>query len=184
MDKLFFFVTSSKAWDAKYHDFFFNEQHAFLYAFLVMVALGLVFALIFYLGCCNSKNDNKMATLPTWVGFLVVTGLLGYLTANFVFIGKAGAKQNSVFYKHSFYKANETYYNKYSVTYSTNPQMLEQLAQKKESIKQDLNHGKDVRKPFAAGCVVYSLIFFYLFSLIIKGHTRQGVAIPHLWPTK
>lgn len=186
MEKIFFFVSNSKAWKetAKFHENFFLDHNAFLYGLIIAIVVALVMAAIFYFGCCNSKKSNAQANMGVWAGFLIVTGVLVFLAADFSLIGKSGTKNTkSVFYKYSFYNANE----KYLVLKTRNNQNqleCQQYQQDKDKIETELNRGGDVRYSFSIGCAVYSLIFFYIFSLLMKGFTYQGVAIPHLWPQK
>ncbi len=186
MDKLFFFVTNSDAWKnyRDFHENFFVTHKAFLYGFLLALIVALLLAVIYYFGCCNSKRENKLATVPTWCGFLVATALITFLVANFVFIGKSSTTEtSSIFYKNSFYNANKQF-----VVDKTKGNPAEQIVAKytkdKTQIDKNLDSGKDVRYPYSIGCAVYSLLFFYLLSLLFKGFTYQGVAIPHQWPHK
>lgn len=184
MDKLFFFVTSSDAWKAtkNFHMNFFCDHNAFLYGILTALVVAAVLAIGFYFGCANSKRENSLANLPTWAGFLVVTALIVFLIADFGIIGKSkGSDKQSVFYKHSFYKANTDFVVE-KTRDNPNEQLVSKLNSDKQKIENDLNNGKDVRYGFSMGCAIYSLIFFYLFSILMKSLTYQGVVIPHKWP--
>ena len=184
MDKLFFFVTNSQAWKdtREFHENFFLAHSAFMYGFLVAIIVALVLALVFYFGCCNKRNDDSMANTGVWAGFLLVTGVFVFLVANFVFIGKSNVNDSqSMFYKQSFYKANtELVIEK--TRGNQNEQQVTEYTTARSKIENDLNNGKDVRYSYSIGCCVYSLLFFYIFSLLIKGFTYLGSAIPHPWP--
>lgn len=88
MDKLFFFVTNSQAWKdtREFHENFFLNHSAFMYGLVTAILVALILAVVFYFGCCNKRNDDSMAKTGVWAGFLLVTGLFVFLTANFVFI--------------------------------------------------------------------------------------------------
>lgn len=186
MDKLFFFVTNSQAWKdtREFHENFFLAHGAFMDGFLVAIGVALVLALVFYFGCCNKRDNDSMANLGVWAGFLVVTGFFVFLTANFVFIGKSNVKNpQSLFYKHSFYKANAEFVIE-KTRDNQNEQQVSEYTTARQNIENDLNKGRDVRYPYSTGCCVYSLLFFYIFSLLLKGFTYLGIAIPHPWPHK
>lgn len=186
MDKLFFFVTSSDAWKStrNFHENFFVDHNGFLYGLLLALVVALLLVVCFYFGCANSKRDNSIATIPVWCGTLVATGLIVFLIANFVLIGKSNiTSTQSVFYKYSFYKANTEYVVE-KTRGNSNEQLAKKLTTDKKTIEINLNRGKDVRYAYSMGCAVYSLLFFYLLSLGIKGFTYQGSTIPHVWPHK
>lgn len=186
MDKLFFFVTNSQAWKdtREFHENFFLAHNAFLYGFLVAVFVALILAVAFYLGCCNKRDDDSMANTGVWAGFLLVTGVVVFLTANLVFIGKSNVRDaQSFFYKYSFYKANTDFIIE-KTRDNQNEQQVNEYTTARQKIENDLNDGKDVRYSYSFGCTIYSLIFFYIFSILIKGFTYLGLAIPHPWPHK
>ena len=61
-------------------------------------------------------------------------------------------------------------------------QQLQEVLDEKTEISDNLDAGGDVRLPFDLGCVIYAILFFYITSILIKGMTRNGAAIPHKWP--
>ena len=164
MDKLFLFVTNSQAWKdtREFHENFFVSHNAFMYGVLTAIIVALVLALLFYFGCCNKRNDDSMANTGVWAGFLLVTGLLVFLTANFAFIGKSNvADSQSIFYKYSFYKANTEFVIE-KTRDNQNQQQVDEYTTARQKIETDLNNGKDVRYSYSLGCTVYSLLFFYI----------------------
>ena len=186
MEQFFFFVTGSDAWKAtkNFHVNFFCDHNAFLYGILIALVVAAMLAIGFYFGCANNKHDNSLANLSTWVGFGVATALVVFLIADFGIIGKSKTKDyQSVFYKYSFYKANKDFVVEQTRD-NPNEQLVSKLNSDKQKIDKELNNGKGVRYGFSLGCAVYSLIFFYLFSILMKGFTYQGIAIPHKWPYK
>jgi len=190
--KYFFFtVTGDKAYKAEtwFHTNFFETNGAFFFGLLWAFIIGVALAAIFYLVCCNNKESNALAKIHVWAIFLILAGALTFFVADWGIIGQRGAKVGSSFYEHSFYKANEKLFTELTnpskhAEIAKNPTVVQQLASTKQNIKQDLDHGKDVRNIFNITCVVWSIIFFYLASITIKGYTRFGIPVPHKWPSK
>lgn len=185
MDFFYFLVTGSSAWDPRYHHNFFIGEGAFgtglLYAFII----GVVLALAFYFSCCNSSKTSASATLPVWIGFLLVAAILAYFTADWVIVGKPGEKdRNSIFYSSSFYKGNEEFFISQSRKNSTNTPLIKELTTKKTEIKNQLDKGKGVRFDFNITTAFLCMIFFYGTSLIVKSFTINGKTVPHQWPMK
>ena len=182
---IYHFVTTSNAWEPRFHENFFVTHHAFLYGLLIALGIGVVIALIYYFSCCNSKNTVKMANIYTWLVAGVVSAVLSFFVANWVIIGKSGVNnQKSLFYTYSFYNANETYYNVEVQRNVKNEKLVKDLATTKQKIKTDLDQGHDVRLPYSATTTVLNIIFFVAASFCIKGATRNGKHIPVLWPSK
>lgn len=65
-----------------------------------------------------------------------------------------------------------------------NQQQVDEYTTARQKIENDLNNGKDVRYSYSIGCTIYALLFFYFFSILLKGFTYLGIAIPHPWPHK
>lgn len=181
MDKLFFLV--SLADERQFHTNYFIEHGAFLYGLLLAAVIGVVVALVFYYGCCNSSKSMASATLTVWVGCMVAAGALTYLTANFVLIGKPQAVQGP-FYDHSFYKANEEYASAKAGEKNTNENEVQEYNQERDRIADELDKGDDARVPFSAHCAIYAMLAFFLCSLAVKGTTIHGTYIPVKWPAK
>lgn len=186
MEKLFFFVTNSDAWKStrNFHENFFVNNQGFFYGIVLGLVVAAIMAAIFYFGLCNNKRESASASIPVWGGFLAGTAVIVLLVANFVIIGKPGTTDiNSIFYKNSFYKANNEYVIKQTKN-TPNQQFVTAYNNDMRTINENLDKGKDVRYAYDLGCAVYSILFFYLISLLIKGFTINGLAIPHLWPHK
>lgn len=186
MEKLFFFLTNSEAWKAtrSFHENFFITHGGFSNGLLLALVVAALLGVVFYFGCANNKKDSTLATIPVWTGCLFAVGILTFLIANYVLIGKPNSTDNqSITYKYSFYKANTEYVIEQTRS-NTNEQHAAELVRQKQDIENDLNKGKGVRYRFCFGCAVYGMLLYYLFSLILKGFTCQGIAIPHLWPSK
>ncbi len=183
MDFLYFWVTSSKCWEGQYHENFFNASGGFLWGFLGALILGIVGALLFYFLCCNSKESGKYAKIGVWWIFMAVTAVVSYFYADLVLIGQSStADTASVFYSHSFYKANDDYYVKKTGEASVSPTVIADLTKVKNEISSDLDKGGDVRFEFDLTTALLSALFFFLASLAVKRFTVTGKAIPMLKP--
>lgn len=179
MDFFYYLVTNSKDWETIFHKNYFSDGVGFTWGVIGALAIAALCAIIFYFGCCNSKNTCKLANLSVWAIFLVVAGALGYFYADTVLIGDANPK--STFYAHSFYKANEDCYIAAIKAGKTDTE-LHDMAQKKDQIKSNLKNGKDVRFEFDITTAVLAILFFFVFSLVVKRFTVNGKAIPFLKP--
>lgn len=186
MDKLFFFVTSSEFWKNNFDfcDNFFNIHNGFLTGLAIALGLALLLALLFYFGCANNKHEGQLATIPVWVGFLAGTFILTTVCANYILIGKSSTTpQDSMFYSHSIYKATTDYVIK-KTSNNPNEDQVKKIVAQQTQFNKTLDQNGGVRWSFSLGCGVYSILFFYIISLLVKGFTYGGVAIPHLWPFK
>lgn len=187
MDFIYFLVTGNEAWEGYFHENFFMTQNGFWWGIIGAFAIAAIFALIFYFGFCNSKTSNTYAKIWLWGIFLALSGGCSYFYADLVVIGDPAQPQKddkdriALLYKYSFYKANNDYY-----TYITDDKNgyrsqkeKEDLKKQMNTIKDNLNKGKDVRNDFDITTAAWSLIFFYLISLGIKRFTINGKCIPH-----
>ena len=52
----------------------------------------------------------------------------------------------------------------------------------KNEIIEQLNQGDDVAMNLGLNTAIWSGVFFYILSILIKGFSVNGQAIPHLWP--
>lgn len=183
MDFFYFLVTSSKAWEPRFHENFFNSQGGFLWGFIGALVLGVICACAFYFGCCNNKKSAKSASIGVWAVTLVICGILGYFYADLVIIGDSATTDNgSIFRRHSFYKANDDYFIKETGKAGVSDTVIKQLTQTKNEIKTNLDRGGDVRFDYAITTAVLALLFYFLTSIIIKRFTVNGKTIPFLKP--
>lgn len=180
MDKLFFWVNLED--DYGFHNQFFVEENAFITGLIVSLVIGVVVSAAYYFGCCNSKTSLSTANIPSWVIALCLAGGLSYLVADFAIIGKANTlDKDSMFRRYSFYVSMENYYGKYA-DQTDDVLQLQEVENEKKDISDNLDAGRDVRRKFDLGCGFYAILFFYITSILIKGMTRNGAAIPHKWP--
>lgn len=173
MENLFFFVDLVDEYG--FHLNFFVDHGAFTFGFLVALAAGVVVALAFYFGCCNNRNSSSMATVSMWIISLVLSGAIAFSVADFAIVG--------VGEESSFVAENEVYYNEQYADSDLDNDQLQLVRDEMDEIAESLSSGENqAALPFAAGCAVYALLFFYITSVVIKGHTISGVSIPHKWP--
>lgn len=183
MDFFYFLVTGSQSWEPHYHENFFTTQGGFLWGTIGAAVIGILFALIFYFGCCNSKTSQKSATTGVWAIFLLIGGVVAYFYADMVVIGNTGTTDNaSIFRSHSFYKANEDYYIQQTSQGTASPTLIQELTQTKGKIKSDLDKGGDVRFDFDITTALLAVLCFFITSIIVKRFTLGGKSIPFLKP--
>ena len=179
MDFAYFLVTGSKAWEAHYHENFFNVHGGFLWGGLAALIIAAIFACIFYFVCCGSKKSRKMANITVWTVFLLISGVIGYFYADLVVIGDAAAKDNKgIFREHSFYKAMDDYYIEQSQKPGISTTELHQLAALKNQIRTNLNKDGDIRFEYDITTGILAILFFILISILIKRFSPQGKTIP------
>ena len=183
MNFIYYFVTSSKCWEARFHENFFNAGGGFIHGLIAALVIGAIFACIFYFCCCNSKTSAKMATIGVWALFLAIAGVASYFYADMIVIGDSSAKDNkSIFRTYSFYKANDDFFINESKKPTSSPSYISELTAKKTEIKSNLDKGGDVRQEYDFTTAAWSLVFFFITSIIIKRFTRNGKHVPFLKP--
>lgn len=184
MKSIFFLVSGMEQYaDAyDYHMNFFETHGAFSTAFIIAAIVALLLAAIYYFGFCMSRKTIGMANVPVWIVCLLLTGVLTFTTTSLVLIGSDSedGDETALTYQHSFYRNMEDYYIEISEDAPATEQ--EQMMNEKNDIVDRLNMGEDVALMFNINSTIYAIIFFYIFSLLMKGFTTNGLAIPHLWP--
>ncbi|MBP5547868.1 MAG: hypothetical protein J6X58_03115 [Bacteroidales bacterium] len=186
MKSIFFLVGGMEQYadDYGFHENFFETSGGFTTALIIAAAFAVICAIIYYFGLCMSRKTIKCATLPVWITILVLSGALTFVTTNTILIGSDDEEgsETSLTYAHSFYRNLEDYYIEISEEAPETEQ--EAMMECKNQIVEQLNQGEDVALMFNLNAAIYALIFFYIVSLIIKGISVNGRAIPHLWPHK
>ena len=179
MDFFYFLVTSSGSWNSHYHANFFNVQGGFLWGFVGALILGALAACAFYFGCCNSSKTSKSANIGTWAISLCLCAVVSYFYADSVIIGDSNTTDNtSVFRAYAFYKANDDYFIKEISQPGVSQTYIDDLAQKKNEIKYNLDKGGDVRFDFDITTAFLAAIFFFITSIVVKRFTIGGKTIP------
>ena len=183
MKSLFFLVSGMEQYadNYGYHEHFFETHGAFLSALIIALIVAVGFAAIYYFGLCMSHKTIKCATIPVWLVGLILTGLVSFLIAGFVLIGQDNPDGTSkLTYNYSFYRDLDDYY----IELSENAPDAEKIAMngEKNDIIFALEEGNDVTLMFGLNTALWSVLAFYIFSLLMKGFSTNGMAIPHLWP--
>lgn len=184
MKSIFFLVGGMEQYadEYGYHENFFETSGGFTTALIIAAAFAVICAIIYYLGLCNSRKTSSCANLPVWLIALLLSGALTFVTTNTILIGSDDEEgsETSLTYAHSFYRNLEDYYIEISVDAPETEQ--EAMMECKNNIVEQLNQGEDVALMFNLNSTIYALLIFYILSIILKGFTSQGMAIPHLWP--
>ena len=183
MKSLFFLVSGMEQYadNYDYHLHFFETQGAFMSALIIAVVVALIFAAIYYFGLCMSHKTISCATIPVWAVAFVLSGAISFLIAGQVLIGHDNPEGTSkITYDHSFYKDLDDYY----IELAEDAPDAEKAAMnaEKNDIITALEEGEDVALMFNLNTGLWSLLAFYVFSLLLKGFSTNGMAIPHLWP--
>lgn len=104
---------------------------------------------------------------------------MSYFYADFVVIGDSNTTDNtSVFRAHSFYKANDDYFIQQTSVPGVSQTFIDDLTQKRNEIKYNLDKGGDVRFEFDITTAILAAIFFFITSIIVKRFTINGKTIP------
>lgn len=186
MKSIFFLVSSMPQYGDEYgyHAHFF-EGSGFMTAFIIAMVVAVVCAAIYYFGLCMKVKTISAATLPVWLVGLALSALIPFFLADQILIGHNigddnEADETAITYAHSFYRDLEYYYIDISEDAPVSEQ--EQMMSVKDEIVENLNQGDDVALMFSLNTLIWSVIAYYLFSLLMKGFSINGLAIPHLWP--
>lgn len=181
MDILFKLVSSAAAYadDYSYHAHFFEEAGGFTTALIIAIVAAAVCAVIYYFGFCMSHKTINAATLPVWIVFLLISAGVSFVAADQVVIGSE-LEEDSEVAANNFYADLESHYLDISIGAPTTE--AEEMNAVKNDIIERLNQGDDVAFVLGLNTAIWALVFFYLLSIILKGFTTTGVAIPHLKP--
>lgn len=193
MDFLYFLVTDSKIWKDDtlgFHKNFFADGGGFTLGWVGALVLGLIFCLVFYFGCCNSKKSSKSANIGVWAIFMIIAAAASYFYGDYVVIGQPRVKEGkaqteSIFRKYSFYKANKDYViikTDKRINPSATPESNKRYREAEKTIAGNLDKGKDVRFDFDITTAVLGAVFFFIFSILFKRFTINGRSVPFLKP--
>lgn len=140
---------------------FFNNNSGFLIGFLIAIAGALVVAAIFYL--IIGRASYKMSKLLTWIVFLAITGIGVFLINNT--IAKKGVRAELT--------------NQININNNDEDEPDEEIAELLYDWMKKVENGTDnyVRN-FAFMSFIYSVVFFIVFSLMLKRFSIYAKAIP------
>ena len=181
MEILFKFVSSAGVYadEYGYHAHFFEESGGFAIALAIAGGAALICALVFYFGLCTSLKTIRSASLPVWIVFLILSAGVSFVAADQVLIGSEPEDDSEVV-SSNFYADMEDYYLEMADEAPTSEQ--EKMNKAKNEIIEQLNQGDDVAMMLGLNTAIWSGVFFYILSILLKGFSVNGVAIPHLWP--
>lgn len=177
MDFFYFLVKDENSgWEPIFHADYF-ESTGFLYGTLGALAIGLLCALIFYFGLCNNKNNVSAATKTNWLIFLLVAGIAAYFYADLALIGDPETTNPGTF---SFCENNNR--KLIDITQGQPQPVVAQYTAEYQKIKNNIQKGNDVAFTFDITTAFLAIVFYFLFSLVIKRFTIAGKSIPMLKP--
>lgn len=171
MNFIYFLVTNAAIYKDKLGacKAYFENGGGFLTAFLWAVGIALIFAAIYYI---IARASFKWPSLLTWVVTLLLCG-----TASFVATGyETGIKQKGG----AFPTVVEKQYQK--KVKNTTPEQRMPLDKARTELQRQFKKSFLSSSPVNRLCwtnVVLSIIFFYVFSIIFNGLSRNGDNIPH-----
>jgi len=181
MEILFKLVSSAEAYADEYgfHAHFFESAGGFTTAFLITLAVAAVCCIIYYFGLCMSNKTIQAATLPVWIVFLLLSAGISFVATDMIVIGSE-VEEDSEATSSNFYADLDSYY--IDLASDAPKTEAEAMNEAKNDIIQALDQGDDVALMLGLNSAILAVVFFYILSIILKGFTTTGVAIPHLKP--
>lgn len=190
--KFIYFLVS---WNGKYstalHEYFFVKGNAFLYGLALAAVAALVFALIYYFVLGRNVKSAKMGNW--WIcGILALA--VTFAVSDFLIIGQQPKQteysnskklEKKLTYKYSFYRSMDKAVkpgNGTLVKSGMTQNEKAQLVQEKKKIETALNKGKDVRYSYSINTTFWCAVFFFLFSIGLKGFSEAAKTKPIKWP--
>ena len=167
--------------DYGYHVNFFEESGGFLTAFIIAIVVAALCAAIFYFGLCMSHKTIRMASLPVWCVFLLISVGVTFVAANQIVIGSESEDESEVV-DSNFYGNLENHYTEMANEPGVPQTEQEAMRNVKNAIIENLNQGEDVGVMLCLNTLVWNIFFFYIISVCIKGFSTGGAHVPHLWP--
>lgn len=168
MKAIYFFVTSLKDYKRCDWDLFinyFDKGNGFLTAFLIAVGISLVFALFYYVVLGRKFSTSKVGY---WFVCLALSGLVSFGTT--ATIADAGLKNEISVIKRD------------KIRNGADKSEVEKVEKK---LKKETKFTKcNVTQDIAIENLFFSLLFFYVFSLVFKHEpvTKYATEIPHKKP--
>ena len=185
MEMIYFLVSSLEEYNDAYgfHNQYFVEGNGFLFAFLIALFVAVGIAAFFYLFICNVFN--RLSKFYVWVIALFLTvGATLLLTSKFI-VG--GEDENTGNYT-GFYYSLEEFAGIQREEYAQNQEAQKKVNQVYDQILQDLaGSGEEEYKVvdmLYLTNTILTIFFFILISILVKGTTKYGIAVPCVWPRK
>lgn len=174
MEFLYLWVTKSSAWEPHFHENFFNDRYGFFWGFIGAVVIGVIFSVVFYFGCCNSKTTCRLAKRGYWIIAMGICAAVACLYANFVVIGTG---DQALPFHVNFYQANNSYY--LEKTEGAPEALITDLTRGLDTIKHSLDEPfGDVRLEYGITTAALAAISFFVVSIVVKRFTINGRTVP------
>lgn len=171
MNGIYFAVSGSKLFKDQLNAMkTFFEGGGFSTAFTVAIVVAAALCLIYYILC---RFSFTWAKISTWVATLILAGVVSFFVTG-ITTGITDKKHGKV------YEVVEKQWKK-KVTGMT-PEQIQAIQPEKKKIVDNLNKGMFGCNPINRLCYsnfFYTMLLFYVFSLIINGFSGYGVNIPH-----
>ena len=185
MEKVYFLVSSLEHYvdDAYgFHSTYFASEGAFVSAFVIAVVCAVLVAAIFYFGVCNFAN--RFSKHYVWSIALLVSGVLSVVMTDVKIVGSETVNGDYT----GFFQSIDRVRENASEEYAKNPEELEKVNKAATYLLDEALAGEDdeyevVDMLYLSNCI-YTLLFFLIFSILFKGFTKYGIAIPIAWPRK
>lgn len=184
MDYLYYLVSSLTEYNDEYqfHLSYFTDKEGFVTAFLIALIASAAFVALFYFIICNIFN--RLSRTYIWILALLLSITTTYFLTATIVIGGSDEEGSYT----GFYESIEEDAGIKREEFAQIPEEKEKLDQKEEELIAALNGNSvetyEVSEMLYLSNCIYSTLFFIIFSILIKGTTRYGIAIPCTWPRK
>lgn len=166
-----------------YHTQYFLEEGGFLTAFLIALLSAVIITFLFYFLICNLCNS--LSKFYIWIiGLFIAIGGNLLLTKAYV----VGGENNDTGEYSGFYSSIEQHTSNLNEEFSKNNEERKKINDAAETILLNLREEGD--EEYAVVDMLYlnntlwCLTLYILISILIKGTTKYGIAIPCAWPRK
>lgn len=183
MEYLFYLVSSLEEYNDAYgfHAQYFSEESGFFTAFLIALLTAIIVIGIFYFFICNVFNS--LSKFYVWLIALLLTGgITLYLTSSIV-VG--GENENGEY--SGFYQSIDQFASEKREEFALNTEEKDKINEEQQNLIDNLKGEGDeyevVEMLYLSTCL-WSLFFFIITSILVKGTTKYGIAIPCTWPRK
>lgn len=184
MDYLYFLVSSLAEYNDGYqfHFNYFTDKGGFSTAFFIALITAAVFCTLFYFVICNFFN--RLSRIYIWILALLMSIATTYALTSTIVIG--GSNEEGDY--SGFYESIEEDAGIKREEFAQMPEEKDKLNQYEEELIKALDGESadtyEVSERLYLSNCIYSVIFFIIFSILVKGTTKYGIAIPCTWPRK
>lgn len=154
---------------ATFYSTYFQETWDFVFIFLAMLAITLAACIVFYLALGNLTR--AFANIPAWVVMLLISCGLTFWSSKMIFYRDSGVENTHNGFPNSI-RATLRFYSEKNVD-------MDSLNQNGTNLGEDIELGKeDILLNCAGVNAGYSIIMYFLFSLLLKRRSIHAKAIP------